>query len=163
MALVHRKDEPNSVIQYQVVKEVLEAKKIEAIDIAVVDLQDMRNQLDANIGKIDAMYISCDTLMQSGGGAVVIEYGRLYKKPSFTCLADDVRKGSLMGNVADLYAIGKKAGEKAALILKGIPPSALVTESPREGYLMINKKTAQEVGIAVPQDVLSKANEIIEG
>ena len=68
-----------------------------------------------------------------------------------------------MGNVADLYAIGKKAGEKAALILKGIPPSALITESPRDGYLMINKKTAQELGIAVPQDVLGKANEIIEG
>ncbi len=66
-----------------------------------------------------------------------------------------------MGNVADFYIIGKMSGNKAGLILQGAKPSSLLTESSGEDYLMLNTKTASEIGIAIPQYVLDGAEEII--
>ena len=66
-----------------------------------------------------------------------------------------------MGNVADFYSIGKISGNKAALILDGAKPSSLLTESPVEDYLVINTKTASEIGIGIPQYVVDDAEEII--
>ena len=67
-----------------------------------------------------------------------------------------------MGNVADFYVIGKISGRQAALILGGAKPSSLLTESPVEDYLILNTKTAEEIGITIPQYVLDDAEEIIE-
>ena len=45
LAFVHRKDEPNSVNQFNDMTEFLAPKGVEVIDIAAVDLDDMRTQL----------------------------------------------------------------------------------------------------------------------
>jgi len=162
LAFVHRKDEPNSVIQYNEMKELLEKKGIETIDIAAVNLDDVRSQLDSVINDVDTMFSSCDTLVQGGGEEIVIDFSRKHKKPSFTCNKDGVLKGALMGNVADFYNIGKSSGIKAGLILDGAKPSSLLTESPAEDYLIINTKTASEIGVVIPQYVVDDAEEVIQ-
>jgi len=161
LAVVHRKGEPNSVIQYNKFKTLLNEKGIDVIDIAAVDLADVRSQLTNRMDEIDSMFSTCDTLIQGGGEEIVIEFSKKYKKPSFTCNKDGVNKGALMGNVADFYSIGKLSGNKAGLILQGAKPSSLLTESPVEDYLMINTKTASEIGIDIPQYVLDDAEEIV--
>lgn len=161
LAFNHRKGEPNSIIQYNLMNELLAKKGIEVIDIAGVDLEDLRSQLNKVINDIDAMYSSCDTLIQGGGEEIVIDFSIIHKKPSFTCNKDGVLKGALIGNVADFYTIGKMSGIKAGLILDGAKPSSLLTESPGEDYLIINTKTASKIGITIPQYVLDDAEEII--
>ena len=161
LAFVHRKGEPNSVIQYNEFRKLLGDRGLTLLDIAAVDLDDMREQLESNLDVIDSMYSACDTLIQSGGEEVVIEYSMKYKKPSFTCNKDGVVKGALVGNITDFYTIGKISGEKAALILQGSEPTWLLTESPREDYIIINKKTSEELGITIPDDLLSRVREVI--
>ena len=161
LAFVHRKGEPNSVIQYNEYKKLLENRDITVLDIAAVDLDDMRVQLTSTMGTIDAMYSACDTLIQSGGEEIVIELSKRYKKPNFTCNKDGVLKGALVGNVADFYTIGRISGEKAALILRRAEPTWIQTESPREDYILVNTKTARELGITIPKDILQSAKEII--
>jgi len=161
LAFVHRKYEPNSVIQYNEMKELLRKKSIGVVDIAAANLDDMRSQLNNIINEIDSMYSACDTLIQGGGEELVIEFSTRYKKPSFTCNKDGVNKGALMGDVADFYTIGKLSGVKAGLILGGAKPSSLLTESPAEDYLIINTKTAADLGINIPQYVLDDAEEIV--
>jgi len=56
LAFVHRKNEPNSVIQYNEMKELLSKKGIEVVAIAAVNLDDMRYQLNNIISDIDSMY-----------------------------------------------------------------------------------------------------------
>ncbi|MFH1668449.1 MAG: ABC transporter substrate-binding protein [Candidatus Woesearchaeota archaeon] len=162
LAFVHRKDEPNSVNQYNQMKELLTSKGIELVDIAAVDLNDLRTQLEDSIENVDSLFLACDTLINVGGQEVVIEISKEHKKPNFACLEISVVKGALMGDVADFYVIGKISGRQAALILGGAMPSSLLTESPAEDYLMINAKTAAEIGITIPQYVLDDAEEIIQ-
>ena len=162
LAFVHRKDEPNSVSQYNQMKEFLAPKGIEVVDIAAVDLNDMRTQLEDSIENVDSLFLACDTLINVGGEEVVIEISKKHKKPNFAGLKGSVVKGALMGNIADFYIIGKISGRQAALILGGANPSSLLTESPGEDYLVINTKTAAEIGITIPQYVLDDAEEIIK-
>ena len=161
LAFIHRKGEPNSVAQHLEMKALLEKKGIEVIDIAAVDLEDMRTQLESNIDAIDSLFLACDTLINVGGEEVVIEISSTYKKPNFACLKGSVFKGALMGNVADFYIIGKISGRQAALIFNGANPSSLLTESPEEDYIIVNTKTAAEIGLEIPQYVLNDAQEIV--
>ena len=163
LAFVHRKDEPNSVAQHLEMKDLLEKKDIEVIDIAAVDLDDMRSQIENVIDDVDSLFSACDTLTHSAGGEeIIVEFSKRYKKPSFACNKEGILKGHLMGNIADFYDIGKMSGNKAALILDGAKPSSLLTESPAEDYVIINTKTAKEIGIEIPQYVLDDAEEIVD-
>lgn len=162
LAFIHRKGEPNSEFQYKEFKEYLDKRKVYLMDIAAIDLNDIREKLKANGEKIDALYGACDTLVQTGGADVINEFSHEFKKPSFSCAKEGVEKGALMGNVKDFYAIGRAAGEKAALALDGIPPSKIQVESAVEDELIINTKTANELGLIVPPDLLGKAKEIID-
>ncbi len=92
---------------------------------------------------------------------MVARFGLQNKIPSFSCDVDTVQNGALMAYAANPYAIGKLAGKKAALILRGADPSWLHTESPATGYLIINLKTAKELGITVPPEMIKNANKII--
>ena len=162
LAFVHHKEEPNSIAQHLEMKALLEKKGIKVIDIAAIDLADIRLQLESNIDTIDSMFSACDTLTHSfGGEELIVEFSKKYKKPSFACNKEGTLRGHLMGNVADFYVIGKISGRQAALILGGAKPSSLLTESPAEDYLIINTKTASEIGIDIPQYVLDDAEEII--
>ena len=161
LAFVHRKGEPNSDVQYLEMKALLKEKGIEVIDIAAVDLNDIRAQLEAKINVVDSIYLACDTLVNVDGDEVAIEISKKYKKPCFAGLKGSVVRGALVGNVADFYAIGKLSGTKAGLILKGANPSFLLTESPAEDYVIINTKTAKEIGMEIPQYILDDAEEII--
>lgn len=162
LAFVHRKGEPNSAIQFNEFKEVLEKRKIHVVDIAAVDLEDMRRQLESVMGQVDSCYTACDTLIQTGGQDVVIQVSQKYRKPVFTCLRDGVEKGALVGDVADFYDLGKISGQKAVLILEGMQPAQILTESPQGDHIAVNMKTARELGLAVPEDLLKKAKETIQ-
>lgn len=161
LAVVRHKGEPNSTNQFEEIKALLGERGIKVVDISAVDLEDMRRQLEANIESIDSIFSTCDTLTHAGGEKIIVEFSKKYKKPTFACNKEGILKGHLVGNVGDFRAIGKISGEKAALILKGSKPAWLKTESPRENYIVLNLKTADELGLTFPQDVLSRAKEII--
>ncbi|MBF0573339.1 MAG: ABC transporter substrate-binding protein [Desulfamplus sp.] len=161
LAVVRRKGEPNSTNQFTEISSLLERRGIKIVDIAVVDLEDMYKQLQENIDRVDALFSTCDTLVHGGGEEIINEFSSKYKKPNFSCNKDGVLKGALVGNIGDFKTIGRISGEKAVLILQGSDPSWLHTESPREDYIIVNKKTADMLGITIPEEFLKTASEII--
>jgi putative ABC transport system substrate-binding protein len=72
-----------------------------------------------------------------------------------------VTAGGLMSYGPDFNDIYKRAGTYVAKVLNGAKPSDLPVEQPTKFLLVINLKAAAALGIALPQDLLSAADELI--
>jgi putative ABC transport system substrate-binding protein len=70
--------------------------------------------------------------------------------------------GALMSYGPNVPALYRRAAHYVDRILKGTRPTELPVEQPREFEFVINLKTAQALGLTIPQHVLLQATEIIQ-
>jgi putative tryptophan/tyrosine transport system substrate-binding protein len=73
-----------------------------------------------------------------------------------------VYEGGLMAYVDDWNAVFDRASYFVDRILKGAKPADLPVEQPTKFKLIVNAKTAQALGIAIPSSILVRADHIIE-
>ena len=82
--------------------------------------------------------------------------------PTISLFPDIAREGGLLAygpNVADNY---RRAATYVDKILKGAKPADLPVEQPMLFDFVINLKTAQALGLTVPQHVLLQATEVVQ-
>ena len=91
----------------------------------------------------------------------ILESSLLHRLPSICDAPDWVDNGCLASygpNRADLY---RRAATYVDKILKGANPADLPVEQPTKFELVINLKTAKQLGLTIPQKVLSRADRVI--
>lgn len=70
--------------------------------------------------------------------------------------------GGLLSYGANIRAMFRRAAEIADKILKGAKPTEFPVERPTKFDLVVNVKTAQALGLTIPQTLLLQADKIIE-
>lgn len=81
--------------------------------------------------------------------------------PSVNEQSDYVEAGGLMSYSADQAASYKRAAIYVDKILKGAKPADLPVEQATEFELVINLKTAKQIGLTIPRNVLARADRVI--
>jgi putative ABC transport system substrate-binding protein len=76
------------------------------------------------------------------------------------CASVPLDKDVLITLATDLYTMGKQTARLAHQIFQGVKPSDIPFET-SELNLTINLKTAEKIGVKVPNDVLAQATNII--
>ena len=85
-----------------------------------------------------------------------------YHLPSMFELEVGAREGGLMSYGPDFEDIYRRAGHYAGRVLKGGNPAGMAIEEPRQFRLVLNLKTAREIGITIPLSLRLRADELIE-
>jgi putative ABC transport system substrate-binding protein len=72
-----------------------------------------------------------------------------------------VEAGGLLSYGANLADLNRRAAEYVDQIFKGKKPSDLTLVEPTKFDLAVNLKTAQQIGITLPSDVVNRAGKVI--
>lgn len=109
----------------------------------------------------DAIYISGEPLLYNSMGRVLPPLAAS-GRPTVSTYPEWGRAGLLMSYSADLIDDFRRAGIYAAKILGGEKPGDLPIEQASKFVLVVNLKTAKSLGIAVPDRLLTVADEVVE-
>ena len=117
-----------------------------------------RKLVDARVQAVTSTLLSTRNNLEKQYAQAALKY----KLPSMFELEIGAREGGLMSYGPDFEDIFRRAGRYAGRVLKGGKPAEMSMEQPREFRLVLNLKTARELGITFPQAVRLRADELIE-
>jgi putative ABC transport system substrate-binding protein len=92
----------------------------------------------------------------------IIDLVAALKIPTIYYISGFVADGGLISYAANFPDLARRAATYAAKIFRGAKPGDLPIQQPTRLDLTINLKTAQALGLAIPQALLLRATELIE-
>jgi len=109
-----------------------------------------------------------DALLIDGGAFFTahqkqtIELAAKHRLPTMYPNARYVMAGGLMAYAGDRSEQYRGAAEYVDKILKGAKPAELPVQRPKKFELVINLKTANQIGLTIPPNVLARADKVIK-
>jgi putative ABC transport system substrate-binding protein len=112
-------------------------------------------------GEVDALFTVQDpmTLLQD---QLIIDTARVKRLPTMFVQQGSVIKGGLASYSVSLHEVGRVSAKYVQRILTGVNPKDMPVEGVDKIDLIINLKTAKEIGLTVPPNVLVRAQRVIK-
>ncbi len=111
--------------------------------------------------RVDALTL-LDNIVLTSNVARVGALALTHRLPMMSADRRYVAAGGLIAYGANRAAQERRAATYVDKILKGANPAELPVERPEKFDLVINLKTAQALGLTIPQSVLAEATELIQ-
>jgi putative ABC transport system substrate-binding protein len=94
--------------------------------------------------------------------AAIISAAARNNVPAIYNLSDFARDGGLLSYGVDLLDNFRRAATYVDRILRGAKPGDLPVQFPTKFEMIVNRKTATALGLAIPPSILLRADEVIE-
>ena len=161
VAVLWNANNPGHQLRLKEIELVAPALGISLQPVAVKSVEDLENAFRAaGTGPTNAVMISADALFNSNRKlladlAIRNRLATTYDRDDF------VEVGGLMSYGVDVDDLYRRAATYADKILKGAKPAGLPVEEPMKFSLVINLKTAKQIGLTIPPNVLARADRVI--
>jgi putative ABC transport system substrate-binding protein len=108
----------------------------------------------------DGLFVTRSRLM-SDSQKRIVGFALKSRLPSVYAVREAVDVGGLMYYGADLSDNYRRVAHYMDKILKGAKPADLPVEQPMKFEFVINLKTAKQIGLTIPPNVLARADKVI--
>jgi putative ABC transport system substrate-binding protein len=112
-------------------------------------------------GEVDA-YLAVSDAIASNQAQLIIDAARVKKLPTMFDFLSHVLKGGLAGYAVSFHEVGRLSAKYVQRILTGVKPQDLPVEGVDKIDLVINLKTAKQIGVTIPPNVLARADRVIK-
>ena len=92
----------------------------------------------------------------------IADFAAKSRLPSISHLSEFVDSGGLVAYGPDRSDMFRRAATYVDKILKGTKPADLPVEQPKKFEFVINLKTAKQIGLTIPPNVLVRADKVIK-
>jgi len=146
-------------------KEAQQAAPTVGMSIRSLEVRDPR-EMEAAFEAVtrarpDGLVLLADPLTNSMR-ARIVEFARENRLPAIYEIREFVEAGGLMSYGPNIIAINRRSAYYVDRILKGANPGDLPIEQPSQIELLVNTRTARDLGIAFPQSILATADQVIQ-
>jgi putative ABC transport system substrate-binding protein len=134
---------------------------LEVVPLEIRRAEDIGPALESVKGDADALYVVTEPLVNTNR-VRINTLANAERLPTVHAEKVYVEAGGLMSYGPNYPELFRRAAEQVDKILHGAKPGDLPVEQPTKFGLVINLKTAKALGLAVPQTLLARADEVIE-
>jgi len=113
-------------------------------------------------GEVDSVFI-CSPHLRLDFHALILDEATKHRLPLVGYRQAWVERGALFSYSPDFREVGRlDMARQAAKIFKGAKPADLPVEQISQLHLVVNKKTADAIGVTIPQSIRLRADKVIE-
>src|SRR5262249_27254575 len=161
LAILGNAGNPFIVLEVEEVQAAARKLGLEVVTLEIRHASDIMSAFDTLRGGSDALYVCTDALANANRIKInILAVGA--RLPTMHGSRDYVEAGGLMSfgvNYPDLF---RRAADYVDKILRGAKPSDIPVEQPTKFDLIMNLTTAKALGLAIPSQLLARADEVIE-
>jgi putative tryptophan/tyrosine transport system substrate-binding protein len=143
-------------------REAARQLNIELVERHVASVEELRlGVLALKASDADAYFYTNDAMVTSQA-QFIIDTAKAKKLPLMYAVPSLAAQGALVGYGVSYAEVGRVSAKYVQRVLTGISPRNLPVESLSTVALVVNLKTAREIGVTIPQSVLLRADEVIQ-
>jgi putative ABC transport system substrate-binding protein len=157
--LIYNTGEINSVTTIEKAKAYMDENGLSYKEAVVTASSEVQQAAQSLAGEVDAFFIPNDSMVQSAMPQVA-EVAKDAKVPVYGSSAVMVASGAFATISIDDTTIGGMTADMADKFLKGTPMEKIPSVTVSDFTTVINKSTADAIGVTISQDVLDSAKVI---
>ena len=134
---------------------------VQLIERHATSVEELRQRLEAlKAREVDAYFYTTDGMVTSHA-QLVIDMATSKKLPTMFSEQSVVAMGGLASYGQNFYEIGRLTAKYVQKVMTGAHPQDLRVETVDRFELIINLKTAKQIGLTIPPNVLARADKVI--
>jgi len=162
VAVLYNSSDPAMTLRYHALEQAAATLGVAVQALGVREPAEFDNAFSAmTSNRPDAVVMVTDALTMLNR-KLVTAFAISNHLPLAVEFSNIVKDGALMSYGWKFNDFYPRVAYYVGRILKGEKPSDLPIEGPTRFYLVINLKTAKALGLAIPQTILARADEVIE-
>ena len=148
IGILYTQSEPNSVVQKDEAKRLLEEKGFTVVEKTILDSNNVKAAAESLMAEVDMIFVPTDNIISSTMETVK-QVSIKHKVPVFGGSTEMVAVGGLYNYGTNYEELGRQTARMLVRVLKGEKPENIAVELPEKLELHTNQEMADALGIDI--------------